>query len=248
MRFFRLYWIPDGVEAKDGTYVRDRYEELLGILALESVRSQALLIGEDLGTVPDYIREVLHRFGVLSYKLLIFEQDGSGFRKPSEYVRDALVSATTHDLPTIAGFWLGRDIEVRHEKGFLPDEATYQRMREERIGEKQRLLDALHEQKLLPEWFSRNAREIPELTGELHNAIVGFLASTPSKLMLLNEEDLLKQTEQQNLPGSTAEYPNWRRKMKCTVEELWTSEEVQAFTAMFQAWLERTGRLRPHTT
>jgi 4-alpha-glucanotransferase len=69
------------------------------------------------------------------------------------------------------------------------------------------------------------------------------LASTPSKLMLLNQEDLLKQTEQQNLPGSTAEYPNWRRKMKAAVEELWTSPEVQAFTTMFRGWLDRTGRL-----
>jgi 4-alpha-glucanotransferase len=77
----------------------------------------------------------------------------------------------------------------------------------------------------------------------LHNAIVGFLSSTPSKLMVLNQEDLLKHTEQQNLPGSTAEYPNWRRKMLCTVEELWSSPEIEAFTQMFRAWLERTGRL-----
>ena len=77
----------------------------------------------------------------------------------------------------------------------------------------------------------------------MHNAIVGFLASTPSKLMVLNQEDLLKQAEQQNLPGSTAEYPNWRRKMKCTVEELWTSGEIRDFALMFRSWLERTGRL-----
>ena len=86
-------------------------------------------------------------------------------------------------------------------------------------------------------------REVPELTGELHNAIVGFLASTPSKFMVLNQEDLLKETEQQNLPASTAQYPNWRRKMRAAVEELWTSPEVEAFTSMFRAWLERTGRL-----
>ncbi len=84
---------------------------------------------------------------------------------------------------------------------------------------------------------------MPELVGELHNAIVGFLTSTPSKLMVLNQEDLLKQVEQQNLPGSTAEYPNWRRKMKCTVEELWTSREIQDFASMFRLWLDRTGRL-----
>ena len=116
-------------------------------------------------------------------------------------------------------------------------------MFEERGAEKQKLLDALIGLKLLPDWFPRNASDVPELNGELHNAIVGFLSSTPSKLMVLNQEDLLKETEQQNLPGTTSEYPNWRRKMRCTVEELWTSAEVGAFTTMFRGWLERTGRL-----
>jgi 4-alpha-glucanotransferase len=243
MRFFRLYWIPDGMEATDGTYVRDRYQALLSILALESVRNRVLIIGEDLGTVPDEAREVLHRFGILSYRLLYFEQDNGRFRTPPEYPRDALVSATTHDLPTLAGFWLGRDIDARRDAGLLPDEGAYQSMRAGRARERQKLLDLLWELKLLPDWFPRDASQVPELAGELHNAIVGFLASTPSKLMVLNQEDLLKQAEQQNLPGSTLEYPNWRRKMKCTVEELWTSGEIRDFALMFRAWLERTGRL-----
>lgn len=249
MRFFRLFWIPDGKEALAGTYVRDRAEDLLRILALESVRNQVLVIGEDLGTVPDELREALHRFGILSYRLLYFEQDrNGGMRQPHEYPRDALTSATTHDLPTLAGFWLGRDIEARRSAGLLPDETTYRQMLADRTREKQKILDVLAQLKLLPEWFPRNASEVAELTGELHNAIVGFLAFTPSKLMVLNQEDLLKETEQQNLPGSTSEYPNWRRKMKCTVEELWESAEVQAFTQMFRAWLERTGRANSVST
>ena len=244
MRFFRLYWIPDGMDATEGTYVRDRFEALLSILALESVREKVLIVGEDLGTVPDYVREVLQRFGILSYRLLYFEQDQGGrFRGPLEYPRDALVSATTHDLPTLAGFWLGRDIDERRDAGLLPDDASYHHMREDRARQRQRLLDLLVELQLLPDWFPRQAAQVPELTGELHNAIVGLLASTPSKLMVLNQEDLLKQVEQQNLPGTTYQYPNWRRKMKCTVEELWSSSEVQAFTKMFRSWLDRTGRL-----
>lgn len=244
MRFFRLYWIPDSMDATEGTYVRDRHEDLLGILALESVRQKVILIGEDLGTVPDEVRDVLARFGILTYRLLYFEQDRDGrFRRPDEYPRNALVSATTHDLPTLAGFWIGRDIQARSEAGLLTDHASVDRMYQDRARQKQKLLDLLVSLKLLPDWIPRNAADIPELTGELHNAIVGFLASTPSKLMLLNQEDLLKETRQQNLPGSTAEYPNWRRKMKASVEELWTSGEVQAFAAMFHAWLERTGRL-----
>jgi len=247
MRFFRLYWIPDGMEATDGTYVRDRYNALLSILALESVRNRVLIVGEDLGTVPDEAREVLSRFGILSYRLLYFEQENGRFRKPQDYPRDALVSATTHDLPTLAGFWSGRDIDLRHDAGLLEDESAYQEMRADRAREKQKLLDLLWELKLLPDWFPREASQVPELVGELHNAIVGFLASTPSKLMVLNQEDLLKQAEQQNLPGSTTEYPNWRRKMKCTVEELWTSGEIRDFALMFRAWLERTGRINPPT-
>jgi len=243
MRFFHLFWIPDGMEALEGTYVRDRHEDLLRILALESVRNKVLIVGEDLGTVPDEVREALHRFGILSYRLLYFEQDRNGrMRKPEEYPLDALVSATTHDLPTLAGFWLGRDIEARRGAGLLPDDATYRQMLADRAREKQKLLDLLTDLKLLPDWFPRNCNDVPDLTGELHNAIVGILASTPSKLMVLNHEDLLKETEQQNLPGTTAEYPNWRRKMRCTVEELWESPEVQAFTRMFRGWLERTGR------
>ncbi len=244
MRFFRLYWIPDGMEATSGTYVRDRFHDLLSVLALESVRQKVLIVGEDLGTVPDEVRDELHRFGILSYRLLYFEQDREGrFRAPREYPEQALVSATTHDLPTLAGFWQGRDIEARRSAGLLPDEATVTGMLADRAREKQRLLDLLVQLDLLPDWFPRNAGDVPELTGELHNAIVGFLSSTPSKLMVLNQEDLLKETEQQNLPGSTAEYPNWRRKMRCTVEELWSSPEIEAFTSMFRSWLERTGRL-----
>ena len=243
MRFFRLFWIPDGMEALEGTYVRDRYQDLLGILALESVRNQVVIVGEDLGTVPDEVRTALTRTGILGYRLLYFEQDRNGrMRKPDEYPRDTLVSATTHDLPTLAGFWIGRDIEARRSAGLLPDDATFRQMLADRLREKQKMLDVLVELQLLPEWFPRNVNAVPELSGELHNAVVGFLASTPSKLMVLNQEDLLKETEQQNLPGSTAEYPNWRRKMRCTVEELWRSSEVQAFTRMFRSWLERTGR------
>jgi 4-alpha-glucanotransferase len=100
--------------------------------------------------------------------------------------------------------------------------------------EKQKILDLLH--------WNRNAAELPELAGELHDAIVGFLMSTPSMLLLLNQEDLFKETEQQNLPGTTAEYPNWRRKMKYSLEEL-PSSPAREFAAMFRGWVEKTGRL-----
>ena len=244
MRFSRLYWIPDGMEALNGTYVRDRQQDLLHILALESVRLKVLVIGEDLGTVPDELREALQRFGILSYRLFYFEQDKQGrFRAPDEYPRQALASITTHDLPTLAGFWLGRDIEARRNAGLLPDDHAYRSMWNDRNHQKQKMLDLLAEHKLLPDSFGRNASAIPELTGELHNAVIGFLASTPCALFLLNQEDLLKETEQQNLPGSTAEYRNWGRKMKYTLEELRETPAAHGFAQMFRHWLEKTGRL-----
>jgi 4-alpha-glucanotransferase len=203
-----------------------------------------IVIGEDLGTVEPYIREALHEFGILSYRLLYFERDRDGaFRQAAEYPREALVSVSTHDLPTLAGFWVNRDIHARRDAGVLPDEASFQQRIEDRAKEKQNMLDLFHAHGLLPAGYPSTAAEIPEFTGELHNAAVGFLASTPSELMVLNQEDLFKDAEQQNLPGTTAEYPNWRHKMRYTIEQLRTDPEPRGCTLMFRTWLEKTGRL-----
>ena len=242
MRLFRLFWIPNGLQARDGAYVRDNAVDLLRILALESVRSKNIVIGEDLGTVTDEIRDMLSRFGILSYRLFYFEKhsrEGS-FRASSEYPRQALVSSATHDLPTLAGFWLGRDIEARRAAG-LADEQGYRNQWHDRRREKQGMLDALHAEHLLPDYFERNADHIPDLNGDLHNAIAGFLAQMPSMILLLNQEDFTKETEQQNLPGSTAEYPNWRRKMKFAIEDL-RSEAARPLSAMFRDQLRRAAR------
>ena len=242
MRFFRLYWIPDGESAMHGTYVRDRYEDLIRVLALESVRGKFLVVGEDLGTVPDYVRDTLKEFGVLSYRLFFFERDAKGrFYRPDEYPEQALVSPSTHDLPTLAGFWQGDDITARRDAGVIPDNQSYCTAFEERQSEKQKMLDLLHKLELLPAWISRDARELPELTAELHNAIIGFLAKTPARLFALNQEDLFKDPDQQNLPGTTAEHPNWRHKMKVTIEQL-NDGGVRGYSGMLRSWLDKTGR------
>lgn len=242
MRLFRLFWIPEGSPPKDGAYVRDYAANLMRILALESVRSHNVIIGEDLGTVTDEIREMLSRFGILSYRLFYFEKHypSPAFKHSYEYPRAALVSSSTHDLPTIAGFWTNRDIEARKAAG-LADEQGYWRQIEDRKREKQRVLDLLHSENLLPYGYPRNAEEVWQVDGDLHNAIIGFLAQSASALLLLNHEDLTKETEQQNLPGSTAQYPNWRRKMRVSVEEL-NSPAWEPYAAMFRDQLGRTGR------
>ncbi len=200
MRFFRLYWIPDGMPATRGAYVRDYSSDLLGILALESVRGNFIVIGEDLGTVTEEVRHSLAESGILSYRLLWFERDGAGnFRRPEEYPAHAVVSTTTHDLPTLTGFFTGRDIEARRAAGLI-DEDGYRFQHAAREDEKARLNATL-----LATGFTNDA--------------LGFLLSTPCALAVINQEDLTGETDQQNLPGSTWQYPNWRRKMKIPVEE-----------------------------
>ena len=201
MRFVRLYWIPQGMDARRGAYVLDYARDLLGIVALESMRGKFAVIGEDLGTVTAEVRQTLAGTGVLSYRLLWFERNPDGsFRRPEEYPAHALVSSTTHDLPTLGGFAQGRDIEARRQAGLI-DEAEYEAQKAAR-AEDQRQLD----QALADAGFPGDP--------------LGFLLSTPCALAVINQEDLSGETEQQNLPGSTWQYPNWRRKMRVTVEEL----------------------------
>jgi len=223
-------------------YVREIGEDYVRILALESVRNRVIVIGEDLGTVESSIQESLARFGILSYRVFYFEKDKRGnFRAREEYPAQALVSSTTHDLPTLAGFWVGTDIHARLAAGLL-DEETFPRHMQTRQEEKQKMLDLLFGLGMLPGWVPRRVAEIPELTGELHNAIIGFLATTPCQLLAVNQEDVTKELEQQNLPGSTSQYPNWCRKMRFSVEQLRSGDQVGPFAGMFRNWIVNSGR------
>jgi 4-alpha-glucanotransferase len=245
MRFFRLYWIPDEVDATAGAYVRDRHEDLVRVLALESCRHGVLIVGEDLGTVEPVVQQTLAAFGMFSYRLLYFEKHQNGhFKAASEYPVQALVSSTTHDLPTLAGFWMYEDIRARRRAEVI-DDAGFHAQLENRNREKQKLLDLFFAHQLLPEGYPRDAARLPEWTGELHNAAIGFLASTPSRLLVVNQEDLTKETHQQNLPATTWQYPNWSWKTPFRVEDLGKESPVSGFARMFAGWLEKTGRIDP---
>jgi 4-alpha-glucanotransferase len=242
MRLFRLYWIPDGSDATQGAYVRETSEDLVRVLALESVRNRVTIVGEDLGTVEPEIRETLARFGILSYRVFFFEKNKDGeFRGARQYPAQALVSSTTHDLPTLAGFWTGADIEARRRAGAI-DEAARREQWDLRSKDKQRMLDRLFAEGLLRPDLPRAASDHPEWTGELHHAAIGFLARTPSQLLAINQEDVTKEAAQQNLPGTTWQYPNWGRKMRFTVEELHANEEARSFAAMVRDWIVSSGR------
>jgi 4-alpha-glucanotransferase len=242
MRLFRLYWIPDGNDATQGAYVRELSEDFVRILALESVRNQVVVVGEDLGTVEPAVRETLARFGILSYRLFYFEKNPDGeFRHHEEYPRQALVSSTTHDLPTLAGFWIGADIQARRAAGTI-GEKEFLEQTTQRAAEKQKMLDLLFEQRLLALDLPRTADAYAELTGPLHHAVIGFLALTPSQLLAINQEDLTKELSQQNLPGTTWQYPNWGRKMRFTVEELRSDSEARGYADMLRNWIMKSGR------
>jgi 4-alpha-glucanotransferase len=242
MRLFRLFWIPDSADATQGAYVRERTEDFVRVLALESVRNRVIVVGEDLGTVEPAVRETLSRYGILSYRVFYFEKDSSGeFRRNTQYPARALVSSTTHDLPTLAGFWTGADIDARRTAGMI-DDTNARGQRESRNLEKQKMLDMLFELNLVPAHLPRRQEAYSELTGDLHNAVVGFLAGTPSQLLAINQEDLTKELHQQNLPGTTWQYPNWGRKMRFTVEDLRQHADARGFTAMFRNWIVNSGR------
>lgn len=220
MGLVRLYWVPSGMSAAEGAYVHYPYEDLLGLLALESHRHRCLVIGEDLGTVPDVVRQALAANDILSYRVLFFERDAAGgFLPPAAYPESALAVASTHDLPTLAGWWEGRDIRLRAEQGQLGPNANVDAEVDERVRDRGRLLGMLDREHLLPEGVPLDPYAVPELTEALACALQLYLARTPSALLLIQLEDIFGVRAQANLPGTTTEHPNWRRKLPVTLEQ-----------------------------
>jgi 4-alpha-glucanotransferase len=236
MALFRLFWIPRGMPASQGTYVHYPAEDLLAILALESARARTLVIGEDLGTVPDSVRDRLGREGVLSYRVFYFERNGDGtFKSPKTYPAQALAVATTHDLPTLAGYWEASDIETRAKLGLLPSDQARITLLAERRVDKTRILAALKSEGLLPAGLSDDPARTPSMTAELTEAIHVYLARTSSWIVLANLEDILGVSFQTNVPGTVDQHPNWLRKLNATVEELTQDPRCQKLTAQLRS-------------
>ena len=218
MGWQRLFLVPAGAPAASGAYVRYPLEDFLAIAALESRRNQCLLIGEDLGTVPAGFRERMAAAKLLSCRVFYFERDGARFRRPQEFPLLSAVSATTHDLATLRGYWLGEDIAVKARLGVLAmDEAA--RARTARAEDKRLMLEALRDEGVLPADLDL-AYATAELSPALAAAIHAYLARTPSLLFVAQLDDLAGSLEQTNLPGTTTEYPNWRRRLARTLEDL----------------------------
>lgn len=226
MSLLRLWWIPHGETAASGAYVHYPVDDLMAILALESERHQCMVIGEDLGTVPPEIVGKLKRFGIYSWKVLWFEQqDGQHYRAPGDWAEQAMATLTTHDLPTLRGFWSAGDLALGEKLGIYPDKAVLSELYADRAVKKQALLDALHQYGCVPQRFVKRADKL-EVSAALSQGLHAFVANTRSLLLGLQPEDWLLMAEPVNVPGTSNEYPNWRRKMSHTLEEIFADPEV----------------------
>jgi 4-alpha-glucanotransferase len=239
MSLQRLYWVPNGCPATSGAYVNYPFRDQLRLVALESRRHGCAIVGEDLGTVPEGFREAMQRAGVLSYRIFMFERRGDGsFVAPGDYPPLAAASAATHDLATLKGFWLGRDIEWRRRLGLYPDRAAEATEAGERRRDRHKLLEALGGEGLLgpgrfTEFLPDDAE--PVYGAELGEAILAYLARARARLMLVQLEDVAGEAEQANLPGTTEAHPNWRRRLSARLEEVLAGPAMARVAALVTA-------------
>ena len=217
---FRQFWIPAGRPGRDGAYVRFPTNDLLGILALESARHRAIIIGEDLGTVPPEVPSTLHSWGVLGCRVMLFERDDTGaFRPASAYEPLSLVTADTHDMPPLEGYWTGRDLELGLTRR---DDPALGPARAARVRERAELVERLTADGIVPS--GSNGMSGPALTAAVHR----FLCSTPAALVGLALDDLAGETEPVNMPGLAYDrYPSWTRRMRMPIESLDSNPTVR---------------------
>ena len=200
---------------------------MLAILALESQRHRCMVIGEDLGTVPEAIVDKLRDGGVYSYKVLWFEQTSeTGFRPPASWPRQAMAVATTHDLPTLRGWWQSNDLTTGAQLGLYPDKVVLAGLYQDRLRARQALLNSLHRVGALPKRAGRDARHTG-MSKALNRAMQRYLADSHSALLGLQPEDWLDMAAPVNIPGTSDEYPNWRRKLSVPLEALFSDSQTE---------------------
>jgi 4-alpha-glucanotransferase len=220
---FRQFWIPHGVTGAHGAYVRFPTEDMLGILALESVRHRAIIVGEDLGTVPEEVPGVLERWGILSSRVMYFERESDGrFRPASSYPRLSLTTADTHDMATITGFWTARDIELQRMAGLIASDESAAAARAHRDNERRFLVE-----RLVAEGALKSSDAESPSNAELRGAVHRFLCSTPAALVGIYLEDLVGEREPVNLPGVASDvFQSWTRRLSHSLETIATDPDV----------------------
>lgn len=227
MALFRQWWVPRGYKSVDGGYVHYPLADLLGVVALESRRQECLVVGEDLGVVPDEIRKALPEFGVFHYKVVLFEQKNGEFVAPADYVRPALAAVTTHDLPTLRGWWTGHDIDLWEKLGFYADNTVGARCRAEREQERLRLLRALKREQL----WDGNTEPAPPYSAALGRAVHVYLAKSRSAMVTVQLEDMIGMLDPVNIPGTSKEYSNWTRRMVESARQIFARQDVKELGA-----------------
>ena len=230
MGLMRLYWIPRDCSNGLGSYVAYPLQDLLGIVALESQRNRCLVVGEDLGTVPDEVRYALEPNKILSYRILCFEKnwhEGS-FKAPAEYPRCALCVTGSHDLPTLSAYWQELDIDLRARLNLFssPEAETQQRL--QRAQDRREILAALIREQLVTADASDDADTPSALDSNLQVSIQRYLARSNAAVMMVQLEDLFGQQQQINLPGTIDEYPNWRSKLPVGLEDWPAYSELES--------------------
>lgn len=217
----RLWLVPHGASAEDGAYLQYPMDDLLRLIALESWRHEAIVIGEDLGTVPEGFDARLAQAGLLGIRVLMFQREGERFLLPTEWPEYAISTTTTHDLPTVAGWWTGRDIDWRLRFDLLESGQTEADARQLREHERKLLWQALTESGCasgsMPDHRADPAPLAP---------VIEFISAAPSPLAMLPIEDALGLPEQPNLPGTVDDHPNWRRRLAQPVENVLDDDAV----------------------
>lgn len=218
MALWQLFLMPAGKSPAEGTYVRYPIEAMLAAVTEVSRANRTVIIGEDLGNVPEGFRDVMNAVGILSYRILFFERDGDAFIAPAAYPADALVCLSTHDLPTFQGWWRGDDVRLRAEHALIDPEAAA-RQGAARKDERRILLDDLVRSDLLSadaagEDGSDDASDV------IVTAVHRHLARSPSRLFAVRLDDLIGERSPVNLPGTVDQYPNWRLRLSVPVADL----------------------------
>ena len=212
MALERLYWIPTGGSAKDGAFVEYPLDDLVGILALESNRNRCIVVGEDLGTVSAGFRERMARANILSYRVLFLERDDDGFAASDEYPYLSLSVASSHDLPTVQGWWRETDLDLKQSLNLYPTPEMHSAAKDQRLADRNDLLRRLEGEGVID---PTNA-DVETFYDGAHK----FLGKTRSMLTMVQLDDVTGEIDQVNMPGTTDETPNWRRKLSVNLEDL----------------------------
>ncbi|PKH00427.1 4-alpha-glucanotransferase [Paraglaciecola sp. MB-3u-78] len=231
MALLRLWWVVKADDAKDGGYVYYPVDDLLAILALESHRHQSLVIGEDLGTVPDEIRAKLADNGVYSYRVFFFEQaEDDGFFSPAHYPEQSMSTLTTHDMPTLTGYWHCDDLALGKELGLYPTEEILSTLYTSRHENKQAILDTLHGHDSVNDEVGRDVHNVA-MSKALNFGMQLHMAGGSSALLSLQLEDWLEMDKPVNIPGTFNEYPNWRRKLSRNLQDIFNDSSLNDLAA-----------------